>query len=262
MCTVSVVQTPTDPPRTRHRDGLLLRVMCNRDEQRSREASVGPVVKRCGTRLAIMPLDPPSGGTWIGANDAGLIACVLNANPAAQVAGGKTPSDFRSRGEIVPRVLACTDLEEAMLAAGNLDPREFPPFRLLIQNAQSRVVIRTDGRVAKHEEAFAAPAHMMLASSGLGDAFVEPVRGELFAHMFETHPDAMMAQERFHEHSWPDRPELSVLMSRADARTVSRTSVELYVDTVSVRHARLDESLCAEIETCVSLNLTHMRAAA
>jgi hypothetical protein len=36
-----------------------------------------------------------------------------------------------------------------------------------------------------------------------------------------------VAQDAFHHHQWPGRGELSVLMSRADARTVSITTVEI-----------------------------------
>jgi hypothetical protein len=34
-------------------------------------------------------------------------------------------------------------------------------------------------------------------------------------------------QEVFHHHAWPGRPEVSVLMSRADARTVSIATLEI-----------------------------------
>jgi hypothetical protein len=34
-------------------------------------------------------------------------------------------------------------------------------------------------------------------------------------------------QDRFHRHVWRDRPEISVMMSRGEARTVSVTTVEV-----------------------------------
>jgi hypothetical protein len=33
------------------------------------------------------------------------------------------------------------------------------------------------------------------------------------------------AQDRFHAHQWPSRSDISVRMERADARTVSRTTI-------------------------------------
>jgi len=49
----------------------------------------------------------------------------------------------------------------------------------------------------------------------------------LFDSMITDSEESAATQDRFHAHSWPDRPELSVLMSRADARTVSITAVEV-----------------------------------
>ena len=60
MCTVSVIPlcgVPASP---------LYRLVCNRDEQRSRPTSSDLVRRRLGDRAAGMPIDPPSGGTWIG----------------------------------------------------------------------------------------------------------------------------------------------------------------------------------------------------
>ena len=52
--------------------------MCNRDERRDRRAATPPAVHRLQHRTAIYPVDPVGGGTWIGVNDAGLAAALLN----------------------------------------------------------------------------------------------------------------------------------------------------------------------------------------
>ena len=67
MCTVTVVP---------HETGI--RVMCNRDERRSRPAALPPQVHDLGGRLAAFPVDPRGGGSWVGVNDAGIVVTLLN----------------------------------------------------------------------------------------------------------------------------------------------------------------------------------------
>jgi hypothetical protein len=43
------------------------------------------------------------------------------------------------------------------------------------------------------------------------------------------------AQACFHRHRWSARPEISVLMSRADARTVSRTQIDILAGRSKMR---------------------------
>ncbi|MEL7087152.1 MAG: hypothetical protein AAGL98_01720, partial [Planctomycetota bacterium] len=77
----------------------------------------------------------------------------------------------------------------------------------------------------------------MLTSSGLGDHLVETPRRELFhAGPFRTPAD----QDAFHGHRGADRPELSVFMHRDDARTVSRTAVEVAADAVVMAYTPID----------------------
>ena len=66
MCTVSVVAA-----------GDRLRVMCNRDERHTRPDAHPPTAMRTHAGLALLPLDPLSGGTWIAASSAGLAFAVL-----------------------------------------------------------------------------------------------------------------------------------------------------------------------------------------
>src|SRR5206468_9651830 len=94
MCTVTVIRLPHDPARAgggrsapgwggRPRGGI--RVASNRDELRSRAPGLAPEVRGFGSRRAMMPIDPVSGGTWIAVNDAGLAMTLLNANFAQPV---------------------------------------------------------------------------------------------------------------------------------------------------------------------------------
>src|SRR5437868_4095701 len=68
---------------------------------------------------------------------------------------------------------------------------------------------------------------VLVTTSGLGDEHVEGPRRALFRQMFTPGVDWVEQQDRFHRHRWLERPALSVCMSRAEARTVSLTVIEL-----------------------------------
>ena len=93
MCTLTIV--PFD-------EGV--RLVCNRDERRTRATALAPESHETQTGTAIYPIDPESGGTWIGANESGLVAALLNRTPGRARVSRLTPV---SRGIIVPALLAC-----------------------------------------------------------------------------------------------------------------------------------------------------------
>ena len=66
MCTVTLVA---------QRNGYVLGM--NRDEKLSRVAALPPKAFRLGHRTALFPSEP-SGGTWIGVNDAGVTLALIN----------------------------------------------------------------------------------------------------------------------------------------------------------------------------------------
>lgn len=211
------------------------RLACNRDEQRTRKRGQPPrVMSIGGGRRAIMPIDPESDGTWIGVNDMGLAAVLLNANvetldrrPAWRVRDGVAADEpRRSRGGIVPAILACDDLPHVEAWLDQFNPQLYPPFRLMACHGGQLLQAWSDGTcLATSNRAWDSP--IMLTSSGLGDAVVEPPRRGLFRQMFDCPPARWPeAQDAFHRHRFAGQPHLSVNMSRADARTVSLTVIE------------------------------------
>jgi len=225
MCTVTIV--PIDRQAARSNAGGTVRLACNRDELRSRPAALPPQVHRLGMRTAIMPIDPVSGGTWIGVNDAGLVATVLNVNRDVLNGGGR---GVRSRGLLVPRLMACSTIDDAQSAAGEFTPEDYPPFRLVLIDAVHLVEVFSDGRALRRERRSLGDRPLLFTSSGLGDARVEGPRRELFEQMFTRDADWTSQQFRFHRHAWPDRAHLSVCMQREAARTVSHTVIDLAAD--------------------------------
>ena len=244
MCTVTVIHAGQREARIAQTP--LLRLVCNRDESRTRPLAEGVVRRRLGSRVAIMPTDPQSGGTWGGANDAGLVACLLNANPPGVLSAATGGTARESRGTIIPALLAATDPAEARVIAGAVDASRFPPFRALVLDAETFFIASSDGVSLRLAETRPIRGPIFLASSGLGDRQVQLPRRLLFDEFLNESRDPFDAQRRFHEHRWPDRPHLSVLMNRADARTVSRTVVELFPDAASLSYAALSERPTAD----------------
>ncbi|MBL8991470.1 MAG: NRDE family protein [Phycisphaerae bacterium] len=234
MCTVTVAGLAA---RGDGRAGL--RVVCNRDESRLRPAAAPPRLVAAGARTALMPMDPPSGGTWAAGTDAGLALCLLNANPPGRRAEGR--SGARSRGAIVPAAAAGGSVEEALALTRSLPLEAFEPFTLLIADAARLAVLWWDGRAASLERPGPVHAARMFTSSGLGDALVTPARRALFERMVLGAAGAPAAVDAFHRHQWAHAPERSVQMSRAEARTVCRTVLEVSARGVSVRYAEVRE---------------------
>ncbi len=212
MCTMTIVPLPADR----------VRVAFNRDENRDRPAAKPPVRRRIGEREALLPIDPISDGTWIAANDAGLILALLNGNPPQPVRGKAA----RSRGEIVPELISCDSPADALERFDRkLRPADFAPFRLVLFGRGLLADIRWDGNQSMISNRLLGGSPVLFTSSGLGDHLVEGPRRELFELHFENAADPVAAQDAFHAHRWPGREHLSVNMARVDARTVSRTVI-------------------------------------
>ena len=218
MCTVTLVPLTTGPTNAG------VRVVFNRDERRTRDAAAPPGRHRLGGRDAIYPRDPVGGGTWIGVNDAGLVVALLNVYdgvPAQPVSGA------RSRGVIVGGLLGCATLAAATAAAAAIDAHRFAPFRLVIlQDRTVAIAAPANGLIGVTTTDLHEP--MLLTSSALGDARVAGPRRRLFDRLVVHGRHGWLeGQARFHRHQWARRPEWSVRMERRDARTVSRTTVDV-----------------------------------
>lgn len=232
MCTVTILPRPGG-----------LRLLTNRDESRQRREAHPPQTRdvehgqACAPPLrAIYPTDAEAGGTWVAVNTAGVVLTLLNRNLPAPppIDRPPAPSGKRSRGEIIPDLLDCESADAALRRLPALNPRDFAAFRLVVADRESVVVARTDTMSMAHDRCRLGGKPFLFTSSGLGDHLVDPPRRGLFHEWFAGDAESWRErQDAFHRHRWGDRPELSVCMSRADARTVSLTAVE--VEPAAVR---------------------------
>jgi hypothetical protein len=224
MCTVSAAFSL---------DGNSLRFVINRDERRNRMNARPPAMFDCAGVPAAWPVDLQEGGTWAAINAHGLAFALLNASsPAAPTAASQ---ELTTRGAIIPAIAAASDVEDALKRFA-IGPARWAcrPFKLVIASLE-KVVLLTPQGVAEID----APA--VLSTSSLGDSLAEMPRRQLFEELLRTSDSAWQAQDRLHQHAWPDRRHLSVLMSRPDACTVSRTEIVVAREISSLRYAAIHD---------------------
>jgi len=233
MCTVTIVPiSGGDAGLAEAPPGF--RMVCNRDELRTRPPAAPPRFVQAGTHRVVMPIDGEAGGTWIAANDAGLAATLLNLNLP-----DRTPQRrARSRGAIIPTLMSCGDAEQAAAVARDLVAGDFEPFRLVIVDERAVFLARSDGnRLTVDRVGSPGVGPLLFTSSGLGDHHVEAPRRALFDELFAAPPATWLdMQQRFHRHRWPDRLPISVRMSRDDAKTVSIAQLDLGDRTAAMRY--------------------------
>jgi uncharacterized protein with NRDE domain len=231
MCTISIV--PIDGG---------YRLVCNRDERLTRAIARPPRAWPAEVLWATYPQDPESGGTWVGVNDHGLAAALLNqtAAPAAR----RAPC---SRGAIVPALLACTSIDRAVRVLKALDCGSFEPFRVVLVH-RGQIAVTTPDKAGVATEAVSLRAPVMFTSSSLGDVLVEAPRQDLFGALVLNDDDWLRGQFRFHRHQWTARPDISVQMSRYDAATVSRTTIHVTSRAIDMAY----ESLVAQPLTWIA----------
>ena len=214
MCTVTVVP---------HETGI--RLMCNRDERRTRPAAIPPRVHELGGRLAAFPVDPQGGGSWVGVNDADIAVALLNVHSAPRRC---TEGPKRSRGLIVRELLSCGSIAHVVEAIASLEVEAFDTFRLVIVQGSTVTVATHGGACTVTCRQISLDTPLLFTSSSLGDAWVEAPRQRLFQRMVvEGRAGWLDGQAQFHRHQWRRRPEISVRMEREDALTVSRTVVDV-----------------------------------
>jgi hypothetical protein len=117
----------------------------NRDEMADRPAR--PPGRHWPDRPEVTAgLDLLAGGSWLGLNDWGVAAAVLNRTGSLGPAPGR-----RSRGELVLEALDHADAVAAATALAALDPDAYRSFNLIVADSRDGFWLRhDDARIAVH----------------------------------------------------------------------------------------------------------------
>lgn len=152
MCTVVVLIRPD------HDWPLILGA--NRDELLDR--TWRPPARHWPDRMNVVAgMDELAGGSWLGMNDAGVIAAVMNRAGSLGPAPGR-----RSRGELVLETLDHDAARDAAEALAELDPGAYRSFNLLIADRYESFWLRnlgSDGPSSIDMMKLTAGLHMLTA---------------------------------------------------------------------------------------------------
>jgi len=203
-----------------------LHLFFNRDEQRSREAAVGPGLHESEGVRFLAPSDGRAGGTWIAVTELGLALALLNRSE------GSAPSRPGSRGRLIPRLAAAPGPDDFASRLLREPLRDLSPFRLvaLWADSKSGALATWDGDRLRLDKLEAQIG--ILCSSGLGDERAEEERGRVWReHRAATEDWGPSAHRAFHRSHDPEPTAWSVCMHRSEAETMSFAEVEIDATT-------------------------------
>lgn len=192
-------------------------LLFNRDERRTRAVGLPPRLLSAAGVAYLSPIDPDSGGTWFAASAHGLVLALLNRS----VDGQPPAPGRRSRGSLIPELVAAGSLAEVALRLGGQDLAECAPFRLFADRAgETALGAAWDGhRLALQPITTGAG---LLCSSSRGDHEVTRVRSDDWTARSRARAERGIEElRRFHRSHVPTRSAASVCMHRDDAATVS-----------------------------------------
>ena len=202
-------------------------VTFNRDEAISRAPERPPTIHTDDGIRWIAPHDGEKGGTWMGVNERGVIACLLNAYLPGESLLPDTSGRYRSRGELIPEILRQPDYATALdWVRHGIEPESYPSFQLLIfgKEGATEVLWHKEGalRVRPVDDEW-----FLCSSSGWDSADVIAWRDARFADWRTAGAPHVGPLPAFHVLQMPENKEWSPLMVREWSATRSITQVQL-----------------------------------
>ncbi len=202
-------------------DGPGLELRFNRDELHARSPAEPPRVVVGPARRWVAPLDPDGGGTWLGANDAGLVVALLNGYRRGDVEA----RPWRSRGSLVVDLLQLDDSDAVLEHLRAADLRDLRSFQIHAWSGGAALLASWDGASLRHERVERCEAP--LSSSSRDPLGAARDRETLFLRLRAECDDEAEVHRRFHASHEPVRGPTSPCMHRDDARTQSHSLVRV-----------------------------------
>jgi len=180
-------------------DEAPLVVAANRDEALDRPSAT-PTVDD-GDPAVVALVDERAGGTWIGANDAGVFVGITNRWTDADLAGE------RSRGLLVGDALAERTAADAVAGVEDAVERDgYEGFNLVVADAEDCVLLEWDGALAVES---LDPGVSVLVNVGRVDEFEIPERrrehAEVQAENARAVSEALQVREGETAEDWRER---------------------------------------------------------
>lgn len=207
-------------------------LLFNRDERHTRAPGLPPRLQHAGGVSYVAPIDPDSGGTWFAATELGLLLALLNRT----VDGAPPKTGRRSRGSLIPELVAARNLAEVARGLDRLELAECAPFRLYagLPGGAGLGAIWNGERLATQP---ITTATGLLCSSSRGDRAATRVRSELWtSRASERAASGFEELRRFHRSHLPERGALSVCMHREDAATVSLIEATRTAESIALAY--------------------------
>jgi Transport and Golgi organisation 2 len=156
MCTLVLLRRPEHP--------WPLLLAANRDEMVDRPWAA-PGRHWADRPEVVAGLDRTAGGSWLGLNDHGVVAAILNRRSSLGPAPGK-----RSRGELVLEALDHADAVTAAEALAELNPDAYRSFNMVVADNRDAYWLRNLGAESKVIEVKPIPEGLsMLTAYDLND---------------------------------------------------------------------------------------------
>jgi hypothetical protein len=216
MCTLTIV-----------REGRRVLVTMNRDDVAAR-VEAPPRHWPNGEPAFAAPRDLQAGGTWIGVNAHGVIACLLNRYDAAAV--GRT-----TRGQIVIEAMRGATMETANGVLAALDHRAYSPFTCLLITNDSATRLDWTGSTFDRTDLACADRTMATSSSWQSEE-VRAQREALFRQIWSDAGTTADKIAAFHTRRVDAHDAWAPMMLRPTTQTKSITQVELTPHGAEMRY--------------------------
>ncbi len=219
MCTVTFIA---------RRHGFALGM--NRDEKLTRVTALPPAEHQVGHHKALFPSEP-TGGTWLGVNDAGACLALINWYSVPVTVRGEA----LSRGNVVRSTLqSATSVSVNRIVAG-MPLHRTNPFRLIGIFPEAKEVIEWRWNLSLLESVPHRWENNTWISSGHDEPGAQQIRTQTFNEARrQATADSLNWLRRLHRSHGPQRGPFSFCMHRDDAATASYTEI-----VVSRRRATL-----------------------
>lgn len=200
-------------------------VFFNRDEKKTRSRAEPPDERLDpgGVRY-LSPVDPDSGGTWMLANERGLVVCLLN---RWHESGRDVVDPVASRGVLVDDMAGMENVPAVEERLRSTALQHLRPFTLVAFDPVGERGWKWNGRNLKPEI-----LQMPVSSSSYRFEQVMRARQDRFESLVRRGRGSTGELERFHSDSAGGASAYTVRMCRPDAQTMSRSRVRVGPESV------------------------------